>query len=243
VVVDCGSLPEALAESELFGHERGAFTGADRRRIGAFEQAARGTIFLDEIGELPLALQTRLLRALESRRVRRVGGAEWIPLDVRVIAATNRALENEVEAGRFRLDLFHRLAVVLIRVPSLRERPSDVPVLARAFAERLGKGVAFDDVLLARLASHAWPGNVRELRNYVERQAVMGDATLEAIRTSGGADPATSGLPFRQARDAAVERFTEKYVTDMLARHGGNVSAAARAAGIARRYFQMLKRT
>ncbi|MBX7195115.1 MAG: sigma 54-interacting transcriptional regulator [Sandaracinaceae bacterium] len=245
VVVDCGSIPENLVESELFGHEKGAFTGAERRRAGAFEQAHRGTLFLDEIGELPLAMQTRLLRALEARRVRRVGGSDWLPIDVRVVAATNRALENEVEEGRFRLDLFHRLAVVLIRVPSLRERPSDVPLLARAFAERLGASATLSDEVLARLSSHAWPGNVRELRNAVERLAVVGDTALRATRTSAssGADPALSGLPFRQARDVALERFTERYVADMLTRHGGNVSAASRAAGIARRYFQMLKKT
>ena len=244
VVVDCGSIPENLVESELFGHEKGAFTGADRRRAGAFEQANKGTLFLDEIGELPLSMQTRLLRALESRRVRRVGGSEWLSIDARVIAATNRALESEVEEGRFRLDLFHRLAVVLIRVPSLRERPSDIPLLARAFAERLGATATLNDEVLSRLASHAWPGNVRELRNAVERLAVVGDTALRATRAraSAEADPALSGLPFRQARDVAMERFTDRYVADMLARHGGNVSAASRAAGIARRYFQMLKK-
>ncbi len=245
VVLDCGSLPENLIESELFGHERGAFTGADHRHLGAFERAKGGTVFLDEIGELPLAMQTRLLRVLESRRVQRLGGSAPIDVDVRVVAATNRDLEREVEHGRFRLDLFHRLAVVLLRVPALRERREDIPLLASAIASALGKPDALDAAQLERMASMRWRGNVRELRNHVERIVLLGDAARALGAPSARADSldelARSGLPYSEARAQALERFTDAYVADMLERHGGNVSAAARAAGVGRRYFQRLK--
>ena len=245
VVLDCGSLPENLVESELFGHERGAFTGADHRHLGAFERAQGGTVFLDEIGELPLAMQTRLLRILESRRVRRLGGAAPIELDVRVLAATNRDLEHDVENGRFRLDLFHRLAVVLLRVPPLRERHGDIPLLALALARALGKADALDDAQLERLSSLRWRGNVRELRNHVERIVLLGDAARSlhspSTRPESVDEIARSGLPYSEARALVLARFTDAYVEDMQQRHGGNVSAAARAAGVGRRYFQRLK--
>jgi DNA-binding NtrC family response regulator len=243
VVVDCASVPATLIESELFGHERGAFTGAERQRIGAFEQAQRGTIVLDEIGELPLALQPRLLRVLDRRTIRRVGGTQSIDVDVRVVAATNRNLDREVEDGRFRLDLFHRLAVILVRVPPLRDRAGDVELLARRFVQELGASAAvLDDEILARLARERWPGNVRELHNWVERLVLLGEpapprpGTGDPIR-----DAIAAGLPYSQARTRALEAFTDRYVEHMLAKHGGNVSAAARASGVARRHFQRLK--
>ncbi len=249
VIVDCGTLSETLVESELFGHERGSFTGAERRHVGAFEQAQGGTVFLDEIGELPLAMQTRLLRVIEQRAVRRVGGSDRIPIDVRIVAATHRNLEREVDEGRFRLDLFHRLAVVLVRVPSLAERLADLPRLARHFAASLGKPDAIDAVALERMMRHPWRGNVRELRNWVERLVLLGDAATVPGASGGGgggsgarfAAAAAADEPYRVARAKAIEAFTDQYVEQMLARHDGNVSAAARAAGIARRYFQRLK--
>ncbi len=247
VILDCGAVQPQLVEARLFGHEKGAFTGADRARPGAFESAHGGTLFLDEVGELPLELQTRLLRALDRGQVVRLGSTKPIEVDVRVIAATNRDLDREVEEGRFRTDLFHRLAVVLLRVPPLRERDGDVARLARAFLRSYGADESLlTEDMIDRLERHRWPGNVRELRNYVERLAVLGETELgeapSADGTGGRADPARSGLPFRQARAVALERFTAEYVEDMLRRHGDNVSAAARAAGLARRYFQQLKR-
>jgi DNA-binding NtrC family response regulator len=246
VVVDAGAMPATLIEAELFGHERGAFTGAERARAGAFERAHGGTVFLDEIGELPLTLQTRLLRVLDRRQVRRLGSSAPVDVDVRIVAATNRDLDREVEEQRFRLDLFHRLAVVVVQVPPLRERPADVEPLARHFIDALGGDpeLLSPDVL-ERLRSHRWPGNVRELRNYIERLVLLGDAA-PAARPASPAEPvlslARSGLPYRQARARVLDAFTEAYVEHMLELHDGNVSAASRAAGIARRYFQQLKR-
>lgn len=244
VVVDCGSLPATLIESELLGHERGAFTGADGAHMGAFERAHGGTIFLDEIGELPLAMQTRLLRVLDRGQVQRVGGSSMIEVDVRVVAATHRNVEREVEQGRFRLDLFHRLAVVLLRVPPLRARKDDIVRLAHHFAHTFGAGDAITPEERERLLRHSWPGNVRELRNHVERLVLLGEAAdfvHSDSATSPSNDLARSGKPYRQARAMALEEFSRAYTEDMLQRHGGNVSEAARAAGIARRYFQRLK--
>jgi transcriptional regulator with PAS, ATPase and Fis domain len=245
VVVDCGAVAEGLLDNELFGHERGAFTGADRTRVGAFEAADGGTIFLDEIGELGLSLQTRLLRVLDQRQVRRLGAQRMIAVDVRVIAATNRNLEREVEESRFRLDLFHRLAVMLVRVPPLREREGDVELLARHFVAACGADPSLLSAdVLTRLSSHGWPGNVRELRNSIERLVLLGESDA-SLPGGGTLDPlgraAESGLPYRQARALVLKSFTERYVEHMLASHSGNVSAAARAAGVARRHFQRLK--
>ena len=178
VTVNCGALPAQLAESELFGHERGAFTGADRRRIGRFEQADRGTIFLDEVGDLPLEVQVKLLRVLQEGEIERVGGAGPQPVDVRVVAATHRDLESLVEAGLFREDLFWRLNVVPIHVPSLRERRQDIPQLARYFLVRYGARVGASPTMspqaVEALLNHTWPGNVRELENIMERAVVLG---------------------------------------------------------------------
>ncbi|MEM7608927.1 MAG: sigma 54-interacting transcriptional regulator [Myxococcota bacterium] len=246
VVVDCGSIPERLIESELFGHVRGAFTGAAEARTGAFERAHGGTVFLDEIGELPLAMQSRLLRVLDGRQVRRVGSSDWKSIDIRVVAATNRNLEKEVEEGRFRLDLFHRLAVMLLRVPPLRSRLDDLDLLVPALLKGLGAQGECTPDLLQRLRSHPWPGNVRELRNYLERFSLLGELELHASTATpdDGIDAiAVQDQPFRVAKAKALERFTALYVEHMLQRHGGNVSHAAEAAGVARRHFQRLKST
>ena len=249
IVLDCSSLPEKLIESALFGHEKGAFTGAAQRRRGAFEEADKGTIFLDEVGELPLDLQTRLLRTLDRRQVQRVGSSTVIPVDVRVVAATNRNLELEVEEGRFRLDVFHRLAVVMLRVPPLRERRADIEPLAKHFVESFGGDPALlTPTVLERLMTHAWPGNVRELRNFVERLSVLGDDVGQfstRASPSGEGDLeviARSGQAYRPAKAAVLETFNQMYVEAMLEAHGGNVSQAAEAAGVARRHFQRLKK-
>ena len=247
VVVDCGAISPSLVESELFGHVRGAFTGADREREGAFESANGGTLFLDEIGELPLELQPKLLRALEAREVRRVGQNRARRVDVRVIAATNRDLEPEVNRGRFLEGLYYRLAKLTVRVPPLREREGDVPLLARSFLETLDRRGAIDDAMLDQLARHDWPGNVRELRNYVERSLVLADPELP--RRSGtvrkfapdateAAEP--DALPFKEAKDVAVAEFEKAYLEPLLERTGGNFSKAAREAKMDRMYLHQL---
>ena len=185
VAINCGAIPENLIESELFGHRKRSFTGAVSEKQGLFEVAGTGTLFLDEIGELPIAMQVKLLRALQERVIRRVGGTDDIPIDVRIIAATNRDLEARVAAGKFREDLYYRLNVILIRAPSLRERPGDVEVLAeeflRRFCERSGKVISgFAPEAMTMLSSHAWPGNIRELENVVERAG-----TLESLDRIG----------------------------------------------------------
>ena len=250
VVVDCGAVPETLIESELFGHEAGAFTGATHQHIGAFERAHGGTVFLDEVGEIPLAMQTRLLRVLDKREIRRLGGSDRMAVDIRVVAATNRDLDREVEENRFRLDLFHRLAVVLVRVPPLRDRGHDIEAIARHLIDaRGGTQDALTPRILGRLGDHRWPGNVRELRNYVERLVLLGEDSEPLVvvpdldaSTGDGLAAARAGLPYRQARAMVLEAFTAAFVEDMLARHDGNVSHAAKAAGIARRHFQRLKK-
>jgi two-component system, NtrC family, response regulator GlrR len=239
VVVDCGALAPSLLESELFGHERGAFTGADSRRIGAFEEASGGTIFLDEIGEFPPEMQPKLLRVLENRTVRRLGQNVYHPVDVRVIAATHRDLRSLVNEGRFRADLYYRLAVVRIRVPSLRERLTDLPELVAGLLRGLGSDatqlarLTKPDVI-HRLESSAWPGNVRELRNYLERSLVLDHAA--PIDAPG--DESTVELP--EARRRALDAFERRYLEELLSRHGGKVAAAARAAGVARVYLYRL---
>ncbi|MBX3234035.1 MAG: sigma 54-dependent Fis family transcriptional regulator [Labilithrix sp.] len=242
VVVDCGAISPSLVESELFGHVRGAFTGADREREGAFEAADGGTLFLDEIGELPLELQPKLLRALENREVRRVGQNRGKRVDVRVIAATNRDLEPEVNRGRFREDLYYRLAKLTVRIPPLRERLDDVPLLARAFLQALGRPRAIDDAVLADLARHDWPGNVRELRNHVERSLVLSDASLPhrsgTVRRYSPEEAAT--VPFKEAKEAAIAEFEKSYLEPLLTRTGGNFSKAARDAKMDRMYLHQL---
>jgi transcriptional regulator with PAS, ATPase and Fis domain len=253
IIVDCGALPRELMESELFGHEKGAFTGAQNARAGAFEAAHGGTLFLDEIGELELELQPKLLRALERRHVRRVGSNQYRDVNVRVIAATNRSLEREVNAQRFRSDLYYRLAVLEVRLPALRERREDIPTLVEAILDHLGAKQRPEAAALrtpataATLSRHPWPGNVRELRNYVERSLVMSSLPPLASST-GDFDAAPGGTrvdvdarqPYRDARDVALRDFERAYIEKLLELHGGNVSAAARAAGIDRKYLYRL---
>jgi DNA-binding NtrC family response regulator len=257
VVVDCTAIPANLLESEFFGHEKGAFTGADARRRGAFEEATGGTIFLDEIGELPLDLQPKLLRALENRQVRPLGTSNYRSIDVRIIAATNRDLRSEVNEGRFRSDLFFRLSVVRVVMPPLRHRPEDLELIVRHLLRRLRAsdeiaGRFYAPGFVAGLARAAWPGNVRELRNYLERCLVfeepmpLGEAGVRQtgarpIEAAAG-DPVDSSLPYAEARREALERFEERYVRALLETHGGRVAPAARAAGIDRVYLYRLMR-
>jgi DNA-binding NtrC family response regulator len=250
VAVDCGAIPENLIESELFGHVRGAFTGATSDRKGVFEEAHGGTLFLDEIGEMPLTLQPKLLRAIESRSVRRVGSCAARAVDVRIVAATNRPLARCVNDGSFREDLFYRLAVVSLALPALRTRRDDIPVLARHFHAALaGAGAGeLPPELLARLVGRSWPGNVRELRNYIERSVSLGmleaPATGRPSRPPPGAPlPSLDGmialeLPLKEARQAWVESFESVYVRNVLRRCGGNVTRAAERAGVSRRFLQ-----
>ena len=245
VVLDCAAIPHDLLESELFGHEKGAFTGAVSAREGIFEAARGGTVFLDEIGELGTDLQPKLLRVLERREVRRVGGNKTIPIDVRVVAATNRDLRAEVNSKRFRSDLYYRLAVVEVRLPALRERPEDVPLLVEHFLESMGDGPATRAVrspaFLAGLAEHTWPGNVRELRNYVERAIALADLPDDAREASGAPiDHVGVDRPLKAAREAWVQRFERLYLEALLARHEGNVTAAARAAEVDRVHLYRL---
>ncbi len=255
VVIDCGSIPPSLIESELFGHARGAFTGAHAARIGAFEAAKGGTIFLDEIGELPLAMQPNLLRALEERLIRRVGTVEPIRLDVRIIAATNKELRQAVNRGTFRSDLYYRLDVVRLELPPLRERVEDIPALVAHFYEQLaGEGSVPPPDLVATLSQHAFPGNVRELRSAVERAVLMGDPSLwsgilrgdPAPQESGAAategDPFDPALSFRAAKEQAMARWERGYVTELMRRTGGNLSRAGREARMDRTHLRELVR-
>ncbi len=256
VTVDCGSLSPNLVASELFGHERGAFTGADRTHIGAFESARGGTVFLDELGELPVHIQPTLLGVLERRRFRRLGGRTDIPVDVRVISATHRDLRAEVNAGTFRLDLYYRVAVATLKVPALRERADDIPLLVEHFARESGHDgpleALFKPGALDALSAHHWPGNVRELRNLVEATIATGEAPAidrdisRAVTTRAGFDdlfvPLLS-LGYKEARATLLEAFETRYFEGLLARAEGNVSRAAREARIDRSHLiDLLKR-
>jgi DNA-binding NtrC family response regulator len=243
VVFDCGAVSPTLVESQLFGSVRGAFTGADRDRVGAFEAAGGGTLFLDEIGELPLDMQPKLLRALEAREIRRLGETQPRKVDVRVIAATHRMLEREVNHGRFREDLYYRLSVVTIRVPPLREHLEDLPVLVRAFlrdqdAREVQK--LFTPQVLSDMGRYDWPGNVRELRNYVERAVVLRTIDPQSKREPSNAKAANIEVPFTTAKDAIVEDFERAYLAELLKWSGGNISKAARKAGMDRMYLHRL---
>jgi transcriptional regulator with PAS, ATPase and Fis domain len=250
VVVDCGSIAENLIESELFGHVRGAFSGAVSDRRGLVEEASGGTLFLDEIGELPPALQPRLLRVIETFEVRRVGGNTSKRVDVRIVAATNRPLAPSVNDGSFREDLYYRLAVVELHLPPLRARREDIPLLAEHFFRRYaGDKEPLPPELLSSLKSRAWPGNVRELRNYMERSVSLGYSAQGGTNATNAAaalpaDPAAPvvpiHLPLKDARAAWTEQFELVYVKALLAKAEGNVTRAAELAGINRRSLQRL---
>jgi transcriptional regulator with PAS, ATPase and Fis domain len=246
VAVDCGAIADNLVESELFGHARGAFTGAVSHRVGLFEQAAGGTLLLDEVGELPIALQPKLLRVLESREVRPLGTNVARRVDVRIVAATNRPLARAVNDGTFREDLFYRLAVVQVVLPPLRARREDVVPLARHFhAAFAGPDAPFPEALIPTLMARGWPGNVRELRNFVERSVSMGwvasaDAAPETPVPPGIEALVPTDLPLKKARAAWVARFETLYIQALLRRTGGNVTRTAQLAGVNRRWLQRL---
>jgi DNA-binding NtrC family response regulator len=259
VPVDCASLPENLLESELFGHEKGAFTGAVRSKPGLMEVAHRGTIFLDEIAEMPIGLQVKLLRALQERQIRRVGGTSQVDVDVRVVSATNRDLREAVLKGQFREELYYRVNVIAIALPPLRERTGDVRLLAHAFLKRYAQGRVrgIEDGAMAALEAYPWPGNVRELQNVLERACALAEgdsitrrdlpehvlqppARPPAGSPAGTALEAGSELSLKDAKEKWMQVLEASYLRDLLARHDGNVSAAAKAAGIDRKTFHRL---
>ena len=237
VVVDCSALSHDLAESELFGHERGAFTGAEAMRVGAFETANGGTIFLDEIGELPLSLQPLLLRALENRTIRRVGSNQYKTVDVRVVAASHRDLRSMVNEKRFRADLYYRLNVVRILVPPLRERIGDVELIAASFWRTFRPDREPPPGLLAHLAGQSWPGNVRELRNAIERAALLGWQPDDNDRPVS-----TEALTYQQAKEQAIWQWEKHWVERLVTAHGGNLSRAARSAKMGRSNLREIAR-
>jgi transcriptional regulator with GAF, ATPase, and Fis domain len=260
IVFDCAAAPPTLLETMLFGHERGAFTGATSARAGVFEEAHGGTLFLDEIGELDPALQPKLLRAIDRRSVQRIGSHSWCQVDVRIIAATRRDLDREVQAGRFRDDLFFRLAVGRIELPPLRERTGDVALLARHFWRVLGgEKRPIPQGLIDRFCDYPWPGNVRELHNAVARALAVGDTAIDAgsvlARSVSPYDERLQSipsgdlierilddeLPLTRAREKVITEFERRYVNRVLERYNGSVARAASASGIARRYFQLLR--
>jgi two-component system, NtrC family, response regulator HydG len=255
VAINCGVIPLTLLESELFGHERGAFTGAETRRVGYFEAAAGGTIFLDEISETSLELQVKLLRVLQERTFRRVGGAQEITTDARVIVSTNRNLEDEVKAGRLRHDLYYRLNVIILRVPPLRQRPEDISVLAHHFLEKYSsefskKAAGISSRAMDRLLRHSWPGNVRELENTIERAVALSDGgeidlvDILPLASTPAALPENPPAPRAvQAYADARRLFEQEYLNELLKASGGNITEASRLAGIARQnlYVKMKK--
>jgi two-component system response regulator GlrR len=243
VIIDCGALPEALLEAELFGHTRGAFTGAVEAREGAIESADGGTVFLDEVGELPLAMQPKLLRVLESRTVRRVGETAHRAVNVRFLSATNRDLRTMVNTRAFREDLYFRLAVLPVTIPPLRDRPADILALVRHFLPSKELSTVTPQ-MVRELVARPWLGNVRELRNFVERALALGPR--EALAISGGAGmsdgadteirlpPAVLTLPYRDMRERVLQAAEREYIKALLERHGRNIAAAAETAGLNR---------
>jgi len=247
VEVNAGSLPATLFEAELFGAKKGSYTGADSNREGLFQSAQGGTLFLDEVGEVPMESQAKLLRVLESHEVKAIGDTKSVKVDVRVVAATNRDLQAMVESGKFREDLFFRLNVLPLRMPSLRERMEDLPLLADAFLQRFApKGQApkhLGALALKALLAHRWPGNVRELRNVLERAALL--AASEELQPGDFlfATAEKSALPmggYQQAKHAVLESFDRQFVTQALKEHRGNVTRAAEAAGLDRKNLQVI---
>jgi DNA-binding NtrC family response regulator len=251
-IVDCGTLLPTLTASELFGHEKGAFTGAEQQHIGAFERAHGGTVFLDEIGELPLALQAALLGVLERKSFRRLGGRETIRTDVRVVCATNRDLRAEVNKGTFRQDLYYRIAVMTLQVPPLRDRVDDIPLLIEHFLRDSGSPDrnVFSESVLTTLRGHRWPGNVRELRNFVE--VTLGTGELPSLGDVDLSDAPSfqvklellglraAAPKYREARDNVVREFERIYLADLYERCGGNVAKASRESGMDRNYLTEL---
>ncbi len=247
VVVNCAAITETLLESELFGHEKGAFTGADKRREGRFKQADRGTIFLDEIGETSPAMQAKLLRVIQEREIQRVGGDETLSLDVRILAATNRNLEEEVKAGKFREDLFYRLNVVTLRIPPLRERQNDIPLLAQHFLEKYAKKnhkrvKGFSPLAMNMLIKYAWPGNVRELENVIERAVILlpDEHITEkdlpvTITSSYDEKKEETALPLQVAANRPLNEIEKEAILATLKDSGGNKSETARRLGINRK--------
>jgi DNA-binding NtrC family response regulator len=253
VVFECTAMPANLMEAELFGHEKGAFTGATTAHRGVFEQASGGTLLIDEIGDLPLAQQVKLLRVVERSEFRRLGGERPIRVDVRLLAATRRDLDREVEEGRFRDDLFHRLAVARIELPPLRQRRGDIAILATSLWKDLGGTGPVPSELIARWEHYDWPGNVRELRNAVARYLTLGELALgepSKAKREGSVngepfdrlveDVLSQTLPLAIAREHIVDEFERRYLERVLAAQEGNVTKAAQAAGIARRHFHRL---
>ncbi|MBI5343456.1 MAG: sigma-54-dependent Fis family transcriptional regulator [Deltaproteobacteria bacterium] len=249
IEINCAAIPETLFESELFGFAKGSFTGATNERKGLFHLADGGTLFLDEIGEVPLALQSKLLSAIQERKFIRIGGSRQIDVDVRIIAATNKSLDEEIAAGRFRKDLFFRLNVFPIRVPPLRERKEDIPVLAdiflRRYARKCGKRIVrMSPASVAAIHSYDWPGNVRELENIVERAVIREKG--EELRIppdllypsgAGEALSFSSEMPFKEAKERVVSSFEKRYIEDLLRKSGGKLTDAARAAGMDNKNF------
>ena len=263
IVVDCSAIARDIIESELFGHVKGAFTGASGSRKGAFEAANGGTLFLDELGELPIDLQPKLLRALEKREVKPVGGNETLKTNVRIVAATNRNLQQEVKDGNFREDLYYRFAVIKVELPPLRERPDDIPMLVEAFLEQAAQltgrtGVDIAYKTMEKLKRHRWPGNVRELKNFVERAVLLtqGDQietkflnsqeipTQETSVDMGSDSMAKTALdenlPFKDAKSRMIEEFEVAYWRGLLERTDGNISKAARIAGVHRKSVEYI---
>lgn len=255
VPINCSALPEALLESEFFGYERGAFSGAASRTIGLFEFADKGTLFLDEIAELPLNMQAKLLRVLQEKEIRRIGGKEQIPIDVRIITATNRNLEKMIEMGHFRQDLFYRLNVIRINVPPLRHRPDDIPVLSKWFLEKFNKthdrAVTLAGPTIDVLLNYFWPGNVRELENAVYHAASMANGDIinpedlpESVRQRQEqiVSDANFAKPFNEAKEEVIRKFEKNFTFAQLKMNLGNVSNAAEKAGMHRSSFQRLMR-
>jgi DNA-binding NtrC family response regulator len=253
VPVECSALPGSLIESELFGYERGAFTGAERTKKGLIESADGGTLFLDEIGDLSVELQTRLFRFVEERQLRRLGGLEPVRVDCRILCATNQDLAAKIKAGTFREELYYRLGVVTVKLPALRERPEDIPHLARFFLERFsrryGKSLDASPRFYEALLKQSWPGNVRQLKNVMERLTalhsggVLEPQDLADDLPAGGEAGPLSSLPWKEAREQYLASFELSYAQAVLARCDGNVSAAARQAGVDRKtFYALLKR-